>query len=1271
MNDFVSTVSTWLWDYYLLATALIALILLLTLKIDQPTRRMAIHWAAAIGLLLLAGLTATPNWSLWHMTSPPPPEANALMEPIEPVIAPAIQSADLPANFQPPLSPKQITQAKTKAETKTAERIVGDYAAIFSYAIGTGSLLALLWLALGAWQVRRLRRDAQAAPDHLQQACRELVGQDHAEPIVRVSSRVPVAIVVGLRHPAIILPSKFVETSDPYDLRSVLAHELAHIRNRDLWLIALTRGLLPILWLHPLYWLWRHGLRLDQETLADAAAADLTSHAKYADQLVAWARVTAALQTPRFASSVGLWESPSQLKRRIAILLDEKLTVLRECSRRWRLGSHAALLVVAATLSLFTLQPESTSVADEFLERTDYQALSDEQKLKAEEAINTLVDPTLMGDIDQWGVAIRTLVEIGKPIVPRLIEKLDEQERDHPIRKLVFTLRAIDDPRAVPALIRVIPRTHQPPASDYGLQVNDVELEEFLKRHDTENDGQHLTYGRALNETFRTLHKMSGGESFGEMQLVFVHKQGTNEQQHLQRQLFVQVAEKWAQWWEENWKTFVNDDRYARVRLTHDSVRPQLTAAATQVRFPTGDRIRLSEPVDGLIVTPNQLRQREDLLDIDTGRQATWPNRFNALAKNQQPTDDMVEYWRTEGFDLLGYVEFANEKEVSYGVRMLDLRVWRLTDSQLADLPRMMSGEIAYPLDHEVREMVPLLSKAGPYEETAGEPYLFKTREGTYGVIKLYQPGGFPYPSVKGKVQYFVSGQTQDRKLGTFVPSVPTQPATRVTVGFSANETWKNKVRIIAIGTHNEEPQQWWDRQGSILNDLNLDWKIGTARASGPHKRWRRVIMQVPGLSDGARVRWHIDGATASAGARVDGKDYGVDGFYSRYFNIDETKKTFAVRVGVASGEWQTVASGLPGAATGTKSGHSVIFSQAEPASTGSKLTYTHNVNQQDYRLVAIDQQGEQHPQTGYGGVSAGPIYQSNATFVSLEPAKIERLELQIRDFDWVTFKNLPTSPTRNLGAFNADPQRTSIVAKPAVADLDADAAMPTTTLLKHSGYDAISTGESLLEIQEADHQAFVLVDSAHPSTTPKDAVKYETQRTISNRLSDAFQTAVRENIFSPVSPEGTAISRLLPRELAVHSAYRFQNRTVLEEIAPVFDRKAGYDRAFARLLKGLENDPYGPKLDVQNDVVQHLDGELAVVSFRENASDEMPSSFCWRGLRTTNNGSAVQWTASCMPILALLEHRSRESRFGKPLVSRAAFPTLASIVAICSAPTA
>jgi len=254
-----------------------------------------------------------------------------------------------------------VTQSDTEKATTTATRIVAiDYGVLSLVAVATGSLVVAAWLALGMWQVRRIRAQAKPAPPELVALLGRQTAGDRT-PELGVVEKLPVAAAVGLRRPMILLPQDFLDRTATEKLHTVLAHELAHIRNRDLWLLALLRGLLLVLWPHPLYWLWRRGVRLDQETLADAAAAEVTGRTDYAEQLVAWARVATTAPTPRLASSVGLWESPSQLRRRVAILLDEKLTVLRACSRRWRVASRFTMLLLAIALSVFTLQPAPQS----------------------------------------------------------------------------------------------------------------------------------------------------------------------------------------------------------------------------------------------------------------------------------------------------------------------------------------------------------------------------------------------------------------------------------------------------------------------------------------------------------------------------------------------------------------------------------------------------------------------------------------------------------------------------------------------------------------------------------------------------------------------------------------------------------------------------------------------------------------------------------------------------------------------------------------------
>ena len=112
-----------------------------------------------------------------------------------------------------------------------------------------------------------------------------------------------------------------------------------------------------LLFAHPLYWWLRRQIRNDQELVADAVAAR-ENRPDYAEELLGWARLTTGNLPPvRVSAAVGIWEGPSQLTRRIAMLLDETFRVQTAASRRWKYQAIGLLLLVGAACSLVTLQP--------------------------------------------------------------------------------------------------------------------------------------------------------------------------------------------------------------------------------------------------------------------------------------------------------------------------------------------------------------------------------------------------------------------------------------------------------------------------------------------------------------------------------------------------------------------------------------------------------------------------------------------------------------------------------------------------------------------------------------------------------------------------------------------------------------------------------------------------------------------------------------------------------------------------------------------------
>ena len=107
-------------------------------------------------------------------------------------------------------------------------------------ALAIGMFLALSGLFAGRWLIGHLvvMRIVHSARHGAGRVARLFAEQaaDFAEPPrLLVSDRITVPVCFGLWRPTVLLPASLVEAADEVTLRWVIAHELAHLRNGDVW----------------------------------------------------------------------------------------------------------------------------------------------------------------------------------------------------------------------------------------------------------------------------------------------------------------------------------------------------------------------------------------------------------------------------------------------------------------------------------------------------------------------------------------------------------------------------------------------------------------------------------------------------------------------------------------------------------------------------------------------------------------------------------------------------------------------------------------------------------------------------------------------------------------------------------------------------------------------------------------------------------------------------------------------------------------------------
>jgi beta-lactamase regulating signal transducer with metallopeptidase domain len=331
--------------------------------------------------------------------------------------------------------------------------------------------------------------------------------------------------------------------------------------------------------------------------------------------------------------------------------------------------------------------------------------------------LNHTVDET-----EIWCSLIRELVAIGHAAVPALSDELDATDEQRTMRRLAFALRAIGDPRAVPALIRAIPKTLQPPLSDYGLLVGDPELLKFMQQHDLASMSgkrrlRDFDFGRPVREVFGALEKLTR-QNLGDDLLYSVVKTDDPGAEAIQQRMYRQQAEKWQAWWEQNWRDFTADEAYGRVGLP-----PEEQPAPRPFAVLAG-KARTGSGKGGFVLSP--LAERGDhFLDLDTGLEP----------KASEGKHDQTHWAAQNGVDLM-CVDYQIEGQSVYALRAFNMRVQEISLRDAKNIDKFLErGEL--PAGKPVGEILLRLDdKTGRYA-AGNAAFLYQTREGGLGVIEL------------------------------------------------------------------------------------------------------------------------------------------------------------------------------------------------------------------------------------------------------------------------------------------------------------------------------------------------------------------------------------------------------------------------------------------------------------------------------------------------------------------------------------------------------
>ena len=268
-----------------------------------------------------------------------------------------------------------------------------------------------------------------------------------------------------------------------------------------------------------------------------------------------------------------------------------------------------------------------------------------------------------------------------------------------------------------------------------GYRSDDPELMKFMQKHDNrDSDRDGYSYGRPVNEVYRTLERWTGVKHDWN-QLAFVSaKGGTIRQRQLKQKLFQKNAVRWAKWWEEHWHEHVGGTKFAEVNLPE-----------SKYDMPVVFKLDREKPLKRASGRGNMIAQSlyntksvRTFYDLDTGRWSGLPDRFRGMGREElsRTKKEIVEWAKANGFDLMG-TEVDDGDTRYYALEAIDLDAWEIPMSH------WRSGEVRSPqsfikLGRPIEQLIAHYDdEKKAHDHTKTGLFFFITNEHTPGQIYL------------------------------------------------------------------------------------------------------------------------------------------------------------------------------------------------------------------------------------------------------------------------------------------------------------------------------------------------------------------------------------------------------------------------------------------------------------------------------------------------------------------------------------------------------
>ncbi len=352
LNAVGQTFCSHAWSVFVQVSVLIAALLALDLLLRRHVRAVVRYamWMLVFVKLLLPPTLSLPTGIGYYR----PEHKTVSQKPTEPVAERPASLAEVrpvrrePVVVSPPTVDVPHADVVPAPAAPAAVRPAITWQGLAFLGWFAGVLILSVYLLRRVQYVRKLIRRSTPASETLADMLTQCAAvlRLRSCPALRLSDDAPGPAVCGLFRPVVLMPASLAENLSGERLRTVLVHELAHVRRADLWVNFAQTLLLVAYFYHPLLWLANAIVRrLREQAVDETVLVALDAEAEsYGTTLIDLAEMT--FHRPALGLRlIGIAESKKALEGRIRHM------ITRPKPRTAKLGL-CGLIAVAITAAV-------------------------------------------------------------------------------------------------------------------------------------------------------------------------------------------------------------------------------------------------------------------------------------------------------------------------------------------------------------------------------------------------------------------------------------------------------------------------------------------------------------------------------------------------------------------------------------------------------------------------------------------------------------------------------------------------------------------------------------------------------------------------------------------------------------------------------------------------------------------------------------------------------------------------------------------------------